>query len=204
MFRLPAGVGGLFLAALFGAAMSMLASDLNCLGLILVEDFYGHFFRRHNDAQRLRFGKASIVFCGFLAIAIAIRLSATHGAALPLYYAATAIVAGGLAGLFLLAFLSARAGRPAALAGILVSLLFTVYATLTLGGGKFLNLHRYNYPWSEYTIGAIGNILLLAVGLLYAALFPAPSALSSTNTLWGWLADRKRPGLRMMQLGDTP
>ena len=30
--QMPVGVAGLFLAALFGAAMSMLASDLNCLG----------------------------------------------------------------------------------------------------------------------------------------------------------------------------
>lgn len=202
--QMPVGVGGLFLAALFGAAMSMLASDLNCLGLIFVEDFYSHFFPRHTDAQRLRFGKLFIALCGGLAIALAVRLSSTHGAALPLYYAATAIVAGGLAGLFLLAFLSRRAGRTAAIAGIAVSLLFTVYATLTLGGGKFLNLHRFNYPWSEYTIGAIGNLLLLAVGFLCAVLFPAPSSLSSTTTLWGWLASRKRPNLQVVQLGDTP
>jgi SSS family solute:Na+ symporter len=202
--QMPLGVGGLFLAALFGAAMSMLASDLNCLGLILVEDFYAHFFPRHTDAQRLSFGKLSIVLCGALAIAIAVRISATHGAALPLYYAATAIVAGGLAGLFLLAFLAPRAGRTAALVGIAVSVLFTIYAVLTLDGGKFLNLHGCNYPWSEFTIGAISNILMLAVGLVCAALFPAPSSFSSTTTLWGWLASRKCPSLQVVHLGDTP
>ena len=194
--QMPTGIAGLFLAALFGAAMSMLASDLNCLGLILVEDFYSHFFPRHTDAQRLRFGKAAVVLCGFLAIAVALRLSSTHGSALALYYAATAIVAGGLAGLFLLAFLSPRAGRLAAIAGIVANLLFTAYATLTFGGGKMLNLHRYNYPWSDYTIGVFGNLLLLAVGLLCAAIFPAPQNLSSTHTLWGWLAERKRASLQ--------
>lgn len=202
--QMPAGVGGLFLAALFGAAMSMLASDLNCLGLILVEDFYSYFFPRHSDAQRLRFGKISIVLCGALAITVALQLSTTHGSALALYYTATAIVAGGLAGLFLLAFLSRRAGRTAAIVGIAVNLLFTAYATLTLNNGKILNLHRYNYAWSEYAIGAIGNLLLLAAGLLYAALFPAPPSLSTTNTLWGWLADRKRSGAQAIQAGDTP
>jgi solute:Na+ symporter, SSS family len=110
--HMPIGVAGLFLAALFGAAMSMLASDLNCLGLILVEDFYAHFFPRKSDVQRLSFGKLSIVFCGGLAIAVALRLSTTQGSALALYYTATAIVAGGLAGLFLLAFLCRRAGLP--------------------------------------------------------------------------------------------
>ena len=201
--QMPIGVGGLFLAALFGAAMSMLASDLNCLGLILVEDFYSHFFPRHTDAQRLRFGKLSIILCGALAIGVALRLSSTQGAALALYYTATAIVAGGLAGLFLLAFLSRRAARAAAVAGIFANLIFTAYATLTLDGGKIFNFHRYNYPWHEYTIGAIGNLLLLAVGLLTAILFPARSTAHSRLTLWDWLAARKQSRMHAIQLGET-
>jgi solute:Na+ symporter, SSS family len=202
--QMPVGLGGLFLAALFGAAMSMLASDLNCLGLILVEDFYSHFFPGKTDAQRLRFGKVSIILCGALAITVALRLSNTSGSALAAYYTATAIVAGGLAGLFLLAFLSQRAGRAAAIVGIVANLIFTAYATVTLDGGKILNLHRYNYPWSEYTIGVFGNLLLLGAGLLYAVLFPARSDRRSTATLWGWLADRKHNGLHAIQLGETP
>jgi SSS family solute:Na+ symporter len=181
--------------------MSMLASDLNCLGLILVEDYYSHFFPNRTDIERLRFGKTCIIFCGALAIAVALRLSSTQGAALALYYTATAIVAGGLAGLFLLAFLSRRAGRSAALAGISANLLFTAYATLTLNGGKLLQLHGYNYPWHEYTIGAIGNLLLLAVGLLTAALFPVRNE-SSRHTLWDWLAARKQSRASAILMGE--
>jgi hypothetical protein len=67
-----------------------------------------------------------------------------------------------------------------------------------------LNLHRYNYPWSEYTIGVFGNLLLLATGLLCAAFFPAPQSLSSNQTLWSWLAARKHSGPQSVPLGDTP
>jgi SSS family solute:Na+ symporter len=201
--QMPIGVGGLFLAALFGAAMSMLASDLNCLGLILVEDFYSQFFPRHTDVQRLHFGKLSVVLCGALAIGVALRLSTTQGAALALYYTATAIVAGGLAGLFLLAFLARRAGRAAAVAGIAANLLFTAYATLTLNGGKIFNLHRYNYPWHEYSIGAVGNLLVLAVGLLTSVFLPAASTTPSRHTLWDWLAQRKRSRIHVIQFGET-
>jgi SSS family solute:Na+ symporter len=179
--------------------MSMLASDLNCLGLILVEDFYSHFFPHHTDVQRLRFGKLSIILCGALAIATALRLSSTQASALALYYTVTAIVAGGLAGLFLLAFLSQRAGRTAAVVGIAANLLFTAYATLTVNGGKILNLHAYNFPWNEYTIGAIGNLLLLTAGLLTAALSPADFNRSPRNTLWDWLAARRRSRIHVMQ-----
>ena len=190
--EMPLGVAGLFLAALFGAAMSMLASDLNCLGLIVVEDFYSQFFPGKTDRKRLRTGKIAVVLSGFLAIGVAIRLSATQGSALALYYTATAIVAGGLAGLFLLAFLSAKAGRAAAIIGIVVNLIFTAWATLTLNGGKLLNLNRWNFTWHEYTIGAIGNILLLIVGLVSAQIFPANQNESNRLTLWNWLAARRQ------------
>jgi solute:Na+ symporter, SSS family len=183
--------------------MSMLASDLNCVGLILVQDFYGQFLPGRTDAERLGFGKVVIVVCGMLAIAVALGLTHMRGSALALYYAATAILAGGLAGLFLLAFLCRRAGRAAALIGIGVNLVFTIYAALTLGGGKIINLHGLNYPWSEYTIGACGNVLFLAAGLLGAALYPVHADGSLRHTLWEWLATRKQAPTPAMQLGDS-
>jgi len=201
--HMPVGVSGVFLAALFGAAMSMLASDLNCVGLIMTQDFYAQVFPRRTDAEQLRFGKLVIVGCGALAIAVAIGLTHTLQSALGLYYAVTAILAGGLAGLFLLAFLCRRAGRAAALTGIGVNLAFTIYATLTLGGGRMVNLREMNYPWSEYTIGAAGNLLFLASGLLVAALFPARSDGQLRHTLWDWLANRKQISVHAIQLGDT-
>ncbi len=197
--HMPPGVSGIFLAALFGAAMSMLASDLNCVGLILVQDFHAQFVPDRTDAQRLRFGKTVIVICGALAIVVALLLTHTRGSALALYYAATAILAGGLAALFLLAFLCRRAGRAAALLGIGVNLVFTTYATLTLDGGKIVNLHGFNFPWSEYTIGACGNVLFLAAGLLGAALFPAQVDSSPRHTLWEWLAARKQAPMPAIQ-----
>jgi SSS family solute:Na+ symporter len=38
--KVPVGLAGLFMASLFSAAMAMLSSDMNCLSLVLVEDFY--------------------------------------------------------------------------------------------------------------------------------------------------------------------
>ena len=188
--QMPLGVAGLFLAALFGAAMSMLASDLNCLAVIVVEDFYGHFAPRSTDAQRLRVGKSSVAVCGMLAIAG--RASPLHdpGLGAALYYLLTAIVAGGLAGLFLLAFLVARAGRTVALIAIAVNLIFTAWATLTMNGGHTWNLHRWNYPWHELTIGAVGNILMFLTGCLASVILPANR--TTGPTLWDWLAMRSK------------
>jgi SSS family solute:Na+ symporter len=189
--QMPAGVAGLFLAGLFGAAMSMLASDLNCLGVIIVEDFYGHFAPRSTDRQRLRIGKISVAACGLLAILVALRLCKTQGSALSLYYLATAVVAGGLAGLFLLAFLIRRAGRTAALFAIAANLIFTAWATLTMNGGHAWDLHHWNYPWHEFTIGAVGNTLMFVVGCVASVMVRADRV--AGPTLWDWLAISRQP-----------
>jgi len=197
--QMPPGIAGLFLAALAGAAMSMLASDLNCLSVIFVEDFYGHFAPGRSDRQRLRVGKMTVAVSGLLAIGVAVLLSHTHGSALSLYYLATAIVAGGLAGLFLLAFLVRRAGRTAALVAIAANLIFTAWATLTMNGGKTWNLGDANYPWHEFTIGAVGNTLMFVVGYAVSLVVPAEHAAGAT--LWDWLSNN-REQKREEKLGD--
>jgi SSS family solute:Na+ symporter len=189
--QMPPGVAGLFLAALCGAAMSMLASDLNCLGVIIVEDFYGHFAPGRTDRERLRVGKVSVAVCGALAIGVALRLCKSQGSALSLYYLVTSVVAGGLAGLFLLAFLVRRAGRMVALIGIAVNLIFTAWATLTMNGGHTWDIHSWNYPWHEFTIGAVGNTLMFLVGCIASVVAPADGV--AGPTLWDWLAMKRQP-----------
>jgi SSS family solute:Na+ symporter len=188
--HLPSGLAGLFVAALLGSAMAMLASDMNCLAAIGVEDFYGLARPHSTDRQRLRVGKLIVAASGVAAAAVALRLAGTHGSALAFYYAITAIVAGGLAGLFLLAFLFPHATRAGALAGIAANLLFTLYATLTLGG-KTLNLGRFNFPWQDYMIGAVGHVVLLAIGVLVSHLTQDDRTSASPLTLWGWLDQRR-------------
>lgn len=189
MTQMPPLASGIFLAALFGAAMSMLASDLNCLAVILVEDHYRLLFPGSDDRQRLRMGRISVACCGALAVGVSLLLRDAHGGALSMYYAVTAVVAGGLAGLFLLAFLMRRAGRKAALGAIAVNLAFTLWATATMNNGKFLDLHGWNYPWHEYTVGAVGSVLLLVAGVMLSMIFPEPQSSGSSLTLWQWLAN---------------
>lgn len=162
--HLPVGLAGLFTAALLGSAMSMLASDMNCLSAVVVEDFYGLVSPRSTDRQRLSVARITVVLSGAAAAGLGIVLAATRGNALSLYFTMTAVVAGGLAGLFLLAFLMPRATRQGAVAGIVASLLVTSWCSLTLHG-KFLDLGRWNYTWHEYMIGVLSNLVLLAVGV---------------------------------------
>jgi len=162
--HLPPGVSGLVMAALMGAAMCALSSDLNAFASVGVEDIYRQFRPHSLDHHRLGVAKYITTACGLLCIAMALVLSHTQTGALSLWFSASAIVSGGLAGLFLLAFLSQRTNRQGVYVGIAACLLFTAWATLTLGEKRILDLGRFNFPWHDYMIGAIGNVVLLTVG----------------------------------------
>jgi SSS family solute:Na+ symporter len=192
MTHIPAGLAGLLIASLFGAGMASLSSDLNALSAIGVEDYYRLVKPRSTDRERLRAGKIVVLASGCLAVAVAVRLADTQGTALTLYFTITAIAAGGLAGLFLLAFASKRATRRGAQAGIVANLIFTVWATVSANGGKLVNLGRFNFPLHDYVIGAIGHVVLFAVGYAFSLVFVGTGASHPELTLWGWLERRSR------------
>src|ERR1700749_1492567 len=80
--HVPAGLAGLFVAALLGSAMSMLASDMNCLSVVAVEDFYRSARPRSTDRELLRAGRIVVAASGVAAAAVALRLAHTQGSAL--------------------------------------------------------------------------------------------------------------------------
>jgi SSS family solute:Na+ symporter len=193
--HIPVGIAGLFIAALFGAATATLSSDLNCISVVVVEDFYRKLRPLATDQRRLNIAKCFVGVFGILAAIAALQLAHTQGTALSLWYTISAIVAGGLAGLFLLGFLSTRANPQGAYLGIAASLTFTAWATLTLNGGSIVNLGRYNFPLHDFMIGAVGHVVLLIVGYLTSFLFHGAPGNIEGLTLWGWLRrDLPQPG----------
>jgi SSS family solute:Na+ symporter len=162
--HLPVGFAGLFMASLMSAAMSTLAGDLNCIAAVGVQDVYGRLRPFASDAQRLRAGKVLVAVFGVLGIGMAEILAHASGGALSMWFSLSAILSGGLAGLFFLAFLTRRATREGVYAGIAASIVFTAWATLTTGNNRVLDLGAFNYRWDALTIGAVAHVVLFAVG----------------------------------------
>jgi solute:Na+ symporter, SSS family len=188
--KIPVGLAGVFMAALMSAAMSTMSSDLNCLSAVGVEDYYRKLRPQSTDRQRLFIGKIIVAVSGLLAVAIGAYIARKGDSALALYYAATAIVSAGLAGMFLLAFLSRRANRQGLWCGLIAALIFTAWATLT--GGKYRQMDLgWNYTMPDVMIGVIAHVIVLAVGWLASFAFPAPGKEIHSLTLWGWLGRNK-------------
>ena len=188
--KIPAGLAGIFMAALFSAAMSTMSSDLNCLSAVGVEDYYRKLRPNSTDAQRLFAGKIIVAVSGVLAVAAGMFIAHKGESALTLYYAATAIVSAGLAGMFLLAFFSRRATRQGLWVGIIAALIFTAWATLTGSKFKLLDL-GWNYDWPDVMIGVIAHVIVLVVGYGASWFFPADKNVKSEWTFWGWMEKRK-------------
>jgi solute:Na+ symporter, SSS family len=178
--HVPAGLAGLFLAGLFGAAMANLSSDFNSLSAVFVEDYYRQWRDDATDKQRLRVGKIVVAVCGCLCVAIAIVLARSSGSALSLWYTVSAIVSGGLAGLFLLAFLVPHASAVGAYIGIGGCLAFTAWATLN---PRVFGMHNY-------MIGVIGHLIVLIGGAAASLVYPNRDVVSRNMTLQGWLRSR--------------
>ena len=195
--KIPAGLAGLFMASLLSAAMSMLSSDLNCLAAVGVGDYYRKLRPNSTDQQRLAAGKIMIAVSGLLAFAIASIIAWKSERVLGFYYTVLSIVSAGLAGIFLLAFLSPRANRQGAYIGIVACLLFTTWATLTSGKSPVLDLGAFNYRLHTVLIGACAHLVLLGVGLVASYFFPPPDEATREMTLPGWLSRRRT-------LGDAP
>src|SRR5205085_8591539 len=87
--KIPAGLAGLFMAALFSAAMSMLSSDLNCLSVVGVEDFYRRVRPASTDHRRLLVGKFIVGGCGVLAVLIAVIIAWKSERVLSFYFTTT-------------------------------------------------------------------------------------------------------------------
>ena len=189
--KIPAGFAGLFMAALLSAGMSTMSSDLNCLSAVVVEDYYRKLRPTATDRQQLTAGKIVVAVCGLLTLGIAALIAWKSDRSLSLYYAVSSIIAAGLAGIFLLAFLSRRANRQGLWIGIVAALLFTAWATLTCGKYQILDLGGWKFTWPEVMIGVIAHVIVLVVGWSASWLFPADANVKTEWTLWGWLEKRK-------------
>ena len=189
--KIPVGLAGLFMAALFAAGMSTLASDLNCLSAVCVEDYYRKLRPDSTDRQRLFMGKVIVAACGVAAVVIAIVIALAGERALSLYFTVSSILTGGIAGLFILAFLSTRANKGGVWIGIAACVLVTAWGTFTSGKEPIWNLGACNFKLPGIMIGVIGHVVLLVVGYVASFFFPASTPEHKEMTLWGWLAQRK-------------
>ncbi|MFO7695060.1 MAG: sodium:solute symporter [Vicinamibacterales bacterium] len=120
--RMPVGLVGLIIAAIFAAAMSSIAAELNSLSTATVIDFYRRLWKRGaSDAHYLTVSKLVTGFWGLVACVVALY-AANLGPLIDVVNRFGSFFYGSLLGVFVLAVAAKRATSRGAFWGLLAGM----------------------------------------------------------------------------------
>lgn len=128
--NMPMGVIGLIIAAIFAAAMSSIAAELNALATATTIDFYRRLYKPEaTDAHYVAVGRISTFVWGIFACIVAI-FAANLGSLIEVVNKFGSFFYGSLLGVFVLAFLVKRANSRGAFFGLLFGIASVWIASL--------------------------------------------------------------------------
>jgi Na+/proline symporter len=154
--RLPVGLVGLMIAAIFAAAMSSIAAELNSLATASVIDIYRRILRpSETDTHYLKVSKLATAFWGAFACVVA-SFAANLGSLIEVVNRFGSFFYGSLLGVFVLAVAFRRATGTGAFVGLIagMTVVLTVAFHPATTGISFL--------WQN----PIGAIVVVVVGLI--------------------------------------
>ena len=161
---LPAGLGGLVIAAIFAAAQSTISSSINSSATLTLCDLYRRYLRpRAGERESMVVLRGATVFYGTVGTLAALATMRVKSA-LDRWWELAGIFSGGMLGLFLLGMLSRRArGRDAA-AGVAAGLLLICWMSLSPKWTGWLA--AYASPFHTFLVIVLGTLTILLVGFL--------------------------------------
>jgi len=160
--KLPIGLVGLMIAAIFAAAMSSIAAELNSLATSTVIDIYRRILRPvASDEHYLRVSKLATGFWGLFACVVAM-FAASLGSLIEVVNRFGSFFYGSLLGVFVLALAVRRANGTGAFVGLMAGIaavaLFAVHPATK--GVSFL----WQNPLGVVVVVLVGSIVSLATG----------------------------------------
>jgi SSS family solute:Na+ symporter len=160
MSKMPVGIAGLLIAAIFSATMSTVSSNVNSISTAFTSDFYRHFFPGSSDKKQLRVARLSGVLFGGVGVALALLMATVSILSLFDYFNyILGLLASGLGALFMMGIFFPRIGEKSALIGFAL-------------GTAFLFMVNLATDISFLLYGFIGIISTLFFALLASLLFP--------------------------------
>lgn len=169
LHRVPAGISGLLVAAIFAASMSSMDSAIHSMSTATLVDFVRRFRRRPLAATtELRLARLLTAVFGVAAIGMALVALGTETQLLQTLFVWLGYFAGPLLGLFALGVLTRRANEIGALLGVGLAGTGMVLAVV-FDVPKELEMHRL---W----LAPLSLLVTVVLGTLFSFLRPAPPA----------------------------
>lgn len=152
MQKLPVGLTGLLIAAVFSATMSTLSSNINSAATAITTDFYKRFIKGVTDNQCMAVARISTVLVGVLGIMIAYFLYMMKDIPIFEYFnMIVGLLVSGLGILFLMGIFSKQITGWGAIIGFFVSSVVLFFVK------KYTSIH-----WIAYSIIATISCVVIA------------------------------------------
>jgi SSS family transporter len=159
MTKMPAGIAGIMIAAIFAATMSTVSSSINSLSTAFTSDFYQFWFRNKTDKHFLKIARISGIILGSFGVVLAIMMAMWNILSLFDYFNyILGLLASGLGGLFFMGIFIPRIRSKAAIVGFLGGIL----SVLIVKSQTEIHLMLY---------GFIGMISSISIGLMFSYIF---------------------------------
>ena len=158
--KMPTGLSGLVVAAIFAAALS---SSLNSIAATAVNDIYKPFAKDRSDRHLMRIAGILTVVVGIIQIAIAVGLKDANSSALNLALAVASLINGPILGVFLVGSFIKRAREIHALLGMGVSIVLMTY--VLLASNKVVPGPVIAFPWYAL-MGSLTTVFIAFISTL--------------------------------------
>jgi Na+/proline symporter len=122
MTRMPVGIAGLMIAAIFSASMSTVSSNVNSISTAFTTDIYNRLRPASTDSSRLRVARITGILSGGLGIILALLMATGNILSLFDYYnIILGLLGGALGGLFVCAIFFPRINSTGAVTGFILT-----------------------------------------------------------------------------------
>ncbi len=162
---LPMGITGLLIASIFAAGMSTISTGINSSATVILSDHYKRYIQKDLPQKKaMRILYMSSICVGVLGIIIGLALNGVKSA-LDAWWALASIFSGGILGLFLLGFISARVKSQSAAIGVICGVLVISWMSLSpfVFTGSWSGLRS---PFHANLTIVLGTITVLFVGFI--------------------------------------
>jgi SSS family solute:Na+ symporter len=166
---LPAGLGGLVVAAVFAAALD---SNLSSMATLTLCDLYRRYLDPDADERTsIWILRGSTLLWGIAGTAAALAMTRAK-TILDVWWELAGIFSGGLLGLFLLGRFAARVGSAAALIGVLAGVVAITWMTISPKDVWPSHLDTLRNPLNGLLTMVVGALVTIGAGMLAATVAP--------------------------------